>query len=292
MRVFEKYNPFVSFFYFFAVLFVVMFCQNPVFTFLSFLGAASLFWLLNGRRYWRSHIGYLCAFVVMVLLNFLFSHNGATVLFVLNDNPITKEALYFGLAASGGIIAALYWFRCFTQVMTSDRLMYLLGFLSPKASLLFSMSLRFVPLFQRQAKTIARAQKAIGCRGDESLYDTFRNKTRVFSALTTYGLESGIITSESMAARGFGSGKRTFYRLFSFAAFDWVFLACTGGLWVFTVLAATGGRLDFVFYPLFSAPPLTATAAAAYFSYFVLVFLPLFLEAGERLKWKYLHSKI
>ncbi|MDD4124790.1 MAG: energy-coupling factor transporter transmembrane component T [Eubacteriales bacterium] len=292
MKDFSDLNPITIFIYFFAVIFVAMFCMNPVILAVSLAGAVCLFMLRNGAKQKRSHAFFFLMFIVMALINPLFYHNGVTVLFVMNDNPVTLEALLYGIAASAMIIAVLYWFRSFSQLMTSDRLLYIFGSVSPKTALIISMSLRFVPLFGTQAKRIDQAQKALGLYKEDNAVDAIRGKGRVFSVMTTWALENGIVTADSMTARGYGTGKRTFYSLYRFSRFDAVLIASSLALFALTMTAAAYGTLDFVFYPAISPPKLTPFAFIAYLSYCVLVFIPVIIEAEERLKWKYLLSKI
>ncbi len=292
MKTLDGYNPVTLFIYFFAVLFVAMFCQNPVLTAFSLAGAVSLFALRNGKKHWRSHLIFFMMFAVMALVNPLFYHNGVTVLFVMNDNPVTLEALFYGAASSAAIIATLYWFKSFSLLLQSDSLMYLFGFVSPKLALLLTMTLRFVPLFGEQAKKVNRSQRALGLYRENNAIDGIRGGVRIFSVMTTWALENGVTTADSMAARGYGTGKRTFYSLYRFTRSDVYLLALTVILFIPTIFAVSRGALDFAFYPAVSPPRLTATAATAYASYFILVFLPVIIEAGERLKWKFLLSKI
>lgn len=154
MRTFAEYNPIAVAVYFLAVAAIPMFSMNPVILLLSFIGAVLLYFIRNGMKNGRTHMYSLLLFIVMALINPLVSHNGVTVLFVMNDNPVTLEALIYGIAASAMIISVLYWFRSFSQIMTGERLLYVFCALSPKLALVLSMALRYVPLFGSQTKKI------------------------------------------------------------------------------------------------------------------------------------------
>lgn len=69
----------------------------------------------------------------------------------MNGNPITLEAILYGVFIGAMLIAVMYWFSCFNYIMTSDKLL-LLGNVSPKISLVISSALRFIPLLKVQAK--------------------------------------------------------------------------------------------------------------------------------------------
>lgn len=292
MRGFSEYNPIVSAIYFIAVTGIAMFSTNPILLGLSLLGAILLFFIRNGRKHGKSHLAYGSLFVVMAFINPLVSHNGVTVLFVVNDAPVTLEALLYGIVLSGMVIAVLYWFRSFTQIMTSDRLLYLFGKLSPKLALVLSMGLRYVPLFSRQAVKIDHAQTALGLYKDDNIIDRMRGRIRVFSVMVTWALENGIVTADSMSARGYGVGRRSHFSIFRMRRADWGLLIATIVLGVLTGLSIADGALAFAFYPSVKMAELSPAAVTGYISYAILVLIPTFIEAEEKIKWKYLKSKI
>lgn len=132
------------------------------FTAVSLLGAviSQLFYCKKDGL--KQYLPYLFIFIITALLNPLISHNGKTVLFVLNDNPITLEALLFGINSAGMILAVLLWFRCFSKIMTSDKLLYIFSAFSPKAALILSIALRYVPLFFKKRREISDSAKGMG----------------------------------------------------------------------------------------------------------------------------------
>ena len=117
MRRFEDYHPLVQLLYFLAVSAPVTFFLHPVLALLSLLGALALFLVRNGGRDARSY-GYSLLFLLaLTLVNLLFRHNGATVLFVINHNPVTLETLIYG-AVSGvmtDIVLAAAWLRSISE---------------------------------------------------------------------------------------------------------------------------------------------------------------------------------
>lgn len=290
MRTFAEYNPIAVAVYFLAVAAIPMFSMNPVILLLSFIGAVLLYFIRNGMKNGRTHMYSLLLFLVMALINPLVSHNGVTVLFVMNDNPVTLEALIYGIAASAMIISVLYWFRSFSQIMTSERLLYVFGALSPKLALVLSMALRYVPLFGSQTKKINQAQKGLGLYKEDNVIDRFKGGLRVFSVMVTWALENGIITADSMAARGYGIGKRSRFSNFRFRMSDTVLLVMSIILAAIT-LAGTGD-MAYSYYPAFEITKITPTGIAGYAAYGVLILLPVIIEGKEALRWKYLKSKI
>ncbi len=292
MRALENYNPISVAVYFLTVSGIAMFCMNPILLSVSLTGAILFFLLRNGRKHGKSHFIWLLIFLITALINPLVSHNGVTVLFVLNDSPITLEAILYGLAASGMVIAVLYWFRSFTQMMTSDKLLYLFGKLSPKLALVLSMGLRYVSLFGKQVRKINDTQTALGLYKEDNIIDRIGGGLRVFSVMVTWSLENGIVTADSMSARGYGTGKRSHFSIFRFRRSDLGLLIITLILGALTCVAIGVGALDFTFYPSLKMADPTGMSFLGYISYCILVLLPIIMEAEEKIKWKYLKSKI
>ncbi len=292
MHSFENYNPISVAIYIFAVSGIAMFCMNPILLSVSLIGALLLFLVRNGRRQLGSHLALLGLLCFMTVINPLFSNNGVTVLFILNDSRITLEALIYGAVASSMVIAVLYWFRTFTEIMTSDKLLYLFGKFSPKLALILSMGLRYVPLFRRQAKKINGTQTALGLYKDDNIIDRTRGGLRVFSVMLTWALENGIVTADSMTARGYGIGKRTHFSIFRFCRGDVLLMIMSLTLTLLTCVSLGVGSLDVTYYPSFGFAEVTTFTYVGYISYALLVLIPILIETEEKIKWKYLKSKI
>ncbi len=291
MKDFADYNPIAIFIYFLAAAGFAMFTADPVILAISLAGSVLFFIFRNGHKELRSHLFFLILFLVMSLINPLFNHNGVTVLFVMNDNPVTLEAFYYGIASSAMIVSILYWFRSFTQIMTGDKLLYLFGSAAPKLSLILSMALRYIPLFGKQSKKTDSAQKALGLYKDDNIVDRVRGGTRVFSVMVTWALENGIITADSMTARGYATRRRTFFALYKFRKNDLVLILISLGLLVVSAVGMGLGVTSFEYYPAIQSAPVTAASIFTYAAYGLLAFIPTIFEAEEGLKWKYLLSR-
>ncbi len=292
MRGFGDLNPAVIMTYYLSVIGTAMFCMDPVVIALSLVGACALFVTLDKKHSLKLHISFFLLFLVMALINPIWYHNGVTVLFVVNDSPITLEALMYGISASAMIVSVLYRLRTFTMIMTADKLLYVFGRLSPQLSLVLSMALRFVPLIRTQTAKVRSTQKALGIYREDNIADTLKGEMRIFSIIATWALENGIITSDSMEARGYGEHRRTNFSLFRFTRGDAVFLAlCLIPAAVFAAAVASG-EAAFTFYPAMSGTAVTPLSAAGYSAYGFLSLLPCILEWKEDIRWKYLISRI
>ena len=222
MRGFSELNPAVLMLYYICVIGTAMFSMHPVIIILSFISSAALLVTLEKRPHLKLHRSFFLLFLVMSLINPIWYHNGVTVIFVVNDSPITLEALLYGVFAAGMIIGVLYRLRTFTMIMTADKLMYVFGRFSPKLSLILSMALRYVPLMRTQTGKIRRTQKALGIYRGDNIADTLKGEVRIFSiwqrgrsktasSPQTAWLQEDTENTDGQASRSSASGKVTYY---------------------------------------------------------------------------------
>lgn len=258
-----------------------------------FLMALSLFTALvvqkqmTGRM--RAGLPLIVA-LISALINPLFSHNGETALFMLNGNAVTLEALLYGLYMGLMIGGALTWFDAFSHLMTGDRVLCVCASLSNRLALMISMAMRYVPLLKRQARAIHDAQKITGRYRANTAFDKLRAGLTVFSALVTWALENGITTADSMTARGYDTGKRTNFNDYHFGRYDALLCAVVAALLGAIICCKVLGCTGTEFYPSFvSNGPEVLYALSAML---VLGLLPIINDAGYRLKWNCLTSKI
>ena len=115
---------------------------------------------------------------------------------------------------------------------------------------------------------------------------------RIFSVLITWALETGIVTADSMAARGYGCGKRSHFSIFRFTVSDALLLLTVLVLFAFTAVSIGCGALDFAYYPVIHAPETSPLAVSGCVSYGLLALIPTILESEEKIRWTCLKSKI
>lgn len=290
---FEKVHPITVFAYYAAVLLISMLTINPILILISYFGsiafAISVFGFVNSLKSLAYSIPMA---VMMALVNPLFVHKGETILFFLNNNPITKEAILYGVFASLMLMSVFYWCKTFSEIMTSDKTLYLFGSIIPKAGMVLSMAIAFVPKFKRKFTEIDEAQKALGIYSGKSYVDKIRSKARVFSILITQCFESSIETADSMKARGYGLKKRTHYSMFRFTASDAVLLIFTLVFGVFAVTLICCGAAGFEYYPAMTEMTVGVRDIVLYSLFVFLVGMSVFTEVKEDLLWRYLKSKI
>lgn len=293
MKNFESYHPLVLFTFFISSMLVTMLTKNPLILGISFLGSFSFCSILQRPKMILINlIFYIPLFLLISITNPLFSHNGQTILFFLNDQRVTLEAIYYGMAIAGMIITILYWSKCYNEIMTSDKFLYLFGKITPKISLVISMSIRFIPLFKNQIKKVSSAQKTMGLYTSKSLVDRIGSGLRVFSAIITWAFENAINTSDSMKARGYGLRGRTNYSLFRFTLRDGLMLTVILFLDIIIIITSALGYLEFYYYPTTSNLIFGLGLIITLITIFLLMFIPVSSEVKENIKWRYLKSKI
>ena len=275
-----------------CVLLPAVFGINPVTAGIGLLSGMLFYCLLEEDVPWKSLCLYSALTAGSGIINPLFNHNGRTVLFFLNRNPVTLEAALYGLTMGGLIASALVWARCFTRVMDTEKLETVTGRLSPKISLILCMALRYVPLFREQAARVREAQKGLGLIREENGIDRLRGALRVMDGMATWGLENGVTTADSMAARGYGCGKRTRYSPYPWERADTALTVLCLGLTAAFCAAWAAGRTGWTWYPELKVPEAGAAGVAAYAAFAALCAVPSLLEIKDRWKWKTLRSRI
>lgn len=288
----KRLHPSSLFLYFMTVILLPMFVPNPVI--ISFSGIGGLLCLLSVRKK-GDKLGIVFYFILIALItliNPLFSHNGKTELFFINNSAVTLEALIYGAVSGGMIISVLIWFRSFSAVMTSEKLLYVLGRFVPKFSLILSAAFRYIPLFRRQQEKTRMTQTAMGLYKTDTLENKLKSSARIFSILTTWSFENAIDTADSMRARGYNLRKRTPFSIYKKRPSDTVFSLINIFLTTISITTAILGKISMKFYPEISLPKTNVWVIMCYLSYGFLAILPAILELKEAIKWKYLTSKI
>lgn len=293
MKAFDTFHPVVLFSYFAAAISLTMFFVHPVYLCITlFLAVALNFSFKRGSflKEWRL---YVPLFLLMAIINPLISHNGELVLFYLNGNAVTVEAIVYGVAIAMMLVAVMLWFSCYNEVMTSDKFLYLFSKISPALALTISISMRLVPRFTHQLTQIANAQKTIGMDyRTGSLAHRIKCIARILSVLITWALDNAIDTADSMKARGYGIGQRSTFSIFVMEGRDVRMFLVIGLLVAVNISAVVYGTTTFYFYPTFSSIQVDVLSISFYCSYFVLLAMPLAVEVRESLKWRSLKSSM
>lgn len=289
---FSGFHPVILLLYFCGVLFFGMFTLHPAVLGITFISEFFYSVLLNGTRALKFNLFCMLPVTAAVaLLNPLFNHAGVTIIFYLNGNPVTWEAVTAGMVYALAFIAVIITFSCFNRIMTSDRLMYLFGGLIPILSLIFSMTLRFVPRYKAQIKKIADAQKCIGMDPSQgNLIRRVRNGVQILSILITWALENAIESADSMKARGFGLRGRTSFSIFSWRKRDWLLLTAELAALAAALAGLIRGAFTSEYFPMIRIAGASGATVLFYFAYALFCLLPVFVDLKESMVWNKLKS--
>lgn len=286
-------HPLTSFVFFLSVILLTMLTLHPVILLTSYLSAIFLCGLLRGWRHLFKSLAYSVPVMLMLtFLNPMFVHRGTHILFFLNGNPVTVEAIAYGVSSSLMLMALFYWFQCLGVVITDEKLIYLFGRVSPRLALVLSMSMSLIPRLRQTFSEIDDAQKAMGVYGKGGYVDRIRAKLSALSILLTWGLESSVERTESMRARGYGLPNRTSYSLYRYTgrdAFHSIFVLATLGSALSLIVF---GAADYAYYPTVFPFAGSPEFWVCYVPLCALYISPLLLEGGERLTWRFWISKI
>ena len=95
-----------------------------------------------------------------------------------------------------------------------------------------------------------------------------------------------------MAARGYGSGKRTRYRLYPWKKADTRTVVLSLGGLMLTAASALAGWTRYIWYPEMISPGLTVRSAGTYLCYAALCWMASWIEIADRIRWKRLRREI
>ena len=294
---FSKSHPFVNLFYFICVIGVNMFLVHPMILGLSLM-AASIYTarLYSWHSVFRQFFKFLLPSMVIVLLfNLLFNHNGETVLYRFsNGKPITLEALVYGGLLSFVLAVTILWFRCYNQVMTSDKFIYLFGRILPASSLVISMVFRFVPKFTRQVTLVRQGQQALGRDvTDGTLKEKLSHGFSIFLVMITWALENAIDTANSMKARGYGLAGRSSFSVYRLTRRDWWLLTILTFSFSYFMYTVVIGTFSMTYYPKvrLAGWPLTWRSVTGLIAFGLLSNLPVLLAQIEEIYFKRLRKQ-
>ena len=288
MNEFKTYHPIVNFIYFAFVIGFSCVFMHPICLVISLLSGFAYSVLLKGRKAIKTNLIYMLPTLTFAaFINPAFNHEGITIISYLpSGNPLTLESVVYGLAAAIMIVSVICWFSCYTEIMTSDKFIYLFGRIIPSLSLILSMTLRFVPRFSAQLKVITNAQRCIGRDvSNGSVIQRAKHGLLILSIMTTWALENAIETADSMKSRGYGHSGRTAFSIFTFDKRDKKALLCIVILGIYTLAGKLVGGMYFRYFPSLQTGNFSMYGLSVFIAYFALCICPIIIEVYEVRKW-------
>ena len=284
-------HPLVNLLYFALVLWFSAFFLHPLFLAVSLLSALLTAVQINGAEAVRRSARWIVPAALFAAgVNAAFNHEGVTILtYFPSGNPLTLESLCWSAAAAGMLAAVLLWFSCWNTVMTSDKLMYLFGRLVPALSLLLSMTLRFVPRFQRKFCELMELRRAARQTKKASGYERLKDAVEVFSVMIGWSLENASETAASMKSRGYGLPGRTAFFPYCFDRRDRRLLWLLSGCGAYILAGWMAGGIRWRYYPAMRGAftPFSVSVALAEL---ILCLTPAILQWRDERAWSFTAS--
>lgn len=289
---FARYHPAINLLYFTAVLTGTILFRQPVFLCLSYVCAFLYLLKLRGLRALIPGLGLLPLALLYALWYGSYHHFGLTVLGVnFIGNQVTLESFLCGGTWAMVCVAAVLWMGCVHAVFTTDKIVYLLGRVSPHLSLYLSILLRTVPRLNKQRQRIELAQRGIGRgKGQGNIFRRMRNALRRGSILLTWLIEGIVITSDSMRCRGCSLRGRTAYSLYRFDGRDRSFVIGLCSLICVLLMALLLDQTMIRFAPQVVMMPITPMSCLFYAAWAALCLLPPVLELLGTRRFRHLQQ--
>lgn len=277
---FSRYHPAINFLYFAAVLAGTILFRQPVYLALSYVCAFLFLLKLRGLRALIPGLGLLPFALLFALWYGSYHHFGIKVLGInFIGNQVTLESFLCGGTWSMVCVASVLWLGCIHDVFTTDKIVYLLGRVSPHLSLYLSILLRMVPRLNAQRKRIELAQRGIGRgKGQGNIFQRMHNTLRRGSILLTWLTEGIVTTSDSMRCRGCSLRGRTAYSLYRFDGRDRAFVIGLCALMSVLLMAVLLDQTMIRFKPQVVMMPITPMSFLFYTAWAALCLLPPALE--------------
>lgn len=289
---FARYHPAINLLYFTAVLTGTILFRQPVFLCLSYVCAFLYLLKLRGLRALIPGLGLLPLALLYALWYGSYHHFGLTVLGVnFIGNQVTLESFLCGGTWAMVCVAAVLWMGCVHAVFTTDKIVYLLGRVSPHLSLYLSILLRTVPRLNKQRQRIELAQRGIGRgKGQGNIFQRMRNTLRRGSILLTWLIEGIVTTSDSMRCRGCSLRGRTAYSLYRFDGRDRSFVIGLCSLICVLLMALLLDQTMIRFAPQVVMMPITPMSCLFYTAWAALCLLPPVLELLGARRFRHLQQ--
>lgn len=285
---FESCHPAVNFLFFVAVLYGSVSFRHPAFLAISCLCACAYSVKRNGKAAAVFNLFLLPLVFCFALYYSSYHHFGVTVLkqnFI--GNNLTVESFVYGLVIGLRGATVCMWLSCLYRIVSSDKVVYLFGKVSPLLSLFLTILLRLVPRVKQEAQRIDLAQKGIGRGSNQgNLWQRFINCLRIFSMLITWMISALALEADSMRSRGSLLRGRTAFSIYRFDNRDRAFVIALFSCITLTAMGVILGATEMFYNPRIIWKPMDAMNSATAIGYAVLCLLPMGLELWTEYRFR------
>jgi hypothetical protein len=110
--------------------------------------------------------------------------------------------------------------------------------------------------------------------------------------VSSWALEGGIVTGDSMRARGYGAARRTSFMIYTMTALDWVLLGLMVALAAVVIVFALMGSTAAEYTPALSVAAVSGNHLIGLIAYCLYLLIPTVLHIKEAIQWHISRSKI
>lgn len=239
---FDSFHPGINLIFFVTVLMCSCMFTHPVYVGISFAGAVLCSLVMRGKRAALRDV-IIVAGAAVYTLGYIYFHNfGVTVIaHTMKGNQITLEAIIYGSVVGIKLAAFIMWSTCLVYVMTTDKIVYLAGKLSPKLSLYLAMIFRIGPRCSHQSVKISESGRGIG----KKQFMFFRK----CSMMISWFIETMSQMGCSMKCRGYTLSGRTAFSKYRFDNRDRILVICMFAGITAVCMAAILGQTGMIYNP-------------------------------------------
>ena len=282
------------FIFFAAALYGTVCFNHPVFLAIAYVSAFAYSVRRCGKRAAAVNLCFLPLILAFGLYYSSYHHFGVTVLrqnFI--GNNLTVESFVYGLVKGMRFAILCMWLEAIFRVVTSDKVGYLFGRISPRLSLFFTILLRFIPRVGREARKINLARKGIGRGSNQgSLFRRLVNCLGIFSMLVTWMISALVLESDAMRSRGSLLRGRTAFSVYRFDNRDRAFVIALFSGITLTAMGAILGATTMFYNPRILWKPLENVSALTAAGYAALCLLPMGLECWTEYRFQRARRKV
>lgn len=291
---FDSYHPIINFVYFAAAITCTIVVDHPVFMAIPYVSAFVWSVKLNGRRALIFNLWLIPCMIAYVVWYASYHHFGVTNLWQNKiGNWITLESIVYGLVRGVTVITVIMEFSCVFAIVTADKVVYLLGRISPKLSLFLSILLRSVPRIKKQVRKTEVARQGIGQGvGQGNVFQRLIHLIRLISIMITWGIEHLVESAASMKSRGYSLKGRTAFAVYRFDDRDRGLLIGLVCCIMAVYMAYVIGETNMLYNPMIVWKPVTCWSVFFYVMYGIFLLLPVMLQMIGEYKFKKLRNGI
>ncbi|MFR0847780.1 MAG: energy-coupling factor transporter transmembrane component T [Eubacterium sp.] len=156
----------------------------------SFFPAALYCLYLEGAKMFKWLAGwFLSVGIFLMVILPLFNHRGATPLFYIQGQAVTKESVLMGAVVTLMLVSVLLWMRLGLYLLDSEKLLYLSGRIVPALGLMLSQIFRMIPLMKKRYIQVHEGLMGLGMVPKEaSFWKRARHFARELSVLIAWSL--------------------------------------------------------------------------------------------------------